>query len=257
MLTIYKTAFGFIGRNPAFSADIALMMLVISVAVEFLNISRGPGTVVWLFIVYLLLRAMMFDEVSLLKKVESPRRPVALGRFFLAGLLFLAGLIVLGLITLFAVFGDALADATNDDVTMLAALASISVVFAVLMSAFGTALPAAAAADRWGPAISLMRAGRTWWRILGGLLIGPGLYAVIGIAAMMAFDIYGPGILPYFGPDGTVDLLQLLIGFVINLGTLLHTLLTVTVLILAYQRVAPVEVQAAMGHFEQKSEVFA
>ncbi len=261
MLTIYKTAFSFVGRHPAFFLVLSVLMFTFTLVSERFLLSAmvglPAGLTAWSVIVYLLHRALMFDEVNLIGKTKSLQRPKALGRFLFVSCALMA-IIVLFTVALFVFVLDGVTHMQSDPLVGIGGfVVTFGIAYLTIMCCFGTSLPAAAAADRWGPHIALQRARATWWRMLLGLLIGPGLCFVVGVGTILAIEnnFGGTGFLG--GRMNVHDPAGLLVNYLIDLGSLFQSLLTVTVLKLAYERVAPIEVQTAMGILEDKAEVFA
>ncbi len=257
MFTIHKTAFAFVRQNPVFLATLALVILGAQLILAPFGIGASGVLVLWVYAFYVLFRAIMFDELAFWATARTQTRPSGLAGFLIAALLLLIGSITFGVFVFSMILGSILdgypgPQSAPGVAALLLFLGSFG-----LLSLFGTGLPAAAAADRWGPSISLQRAPRTLWPIFTGLVAGPSIFGAVAMGLVLTAES-GARIIGFnTSALGIFHPVQLLIAFVINLGTLLYLLLTAVALTRAYQRVAPIEVKAAMGILEDKAEVFA
>ncbi len=242
MVAIYRTAWQCVLRNLA----LYLLGAALFIAVDAYNLasdSRGAGSfVAWFAVVYGLHRAILLGE-DWRGGASRPNVPQqGLGAFLFVALM-LVGLALIAPVGLFLwvlsnveVPQDAFAG------LVLLLLLIFVVVYALVLAVFGTALPASAVRDRFGLRLTLSRGRRTGWGVLGGLIVGPGLFWVATAAGQIGLArLVGP--VPAFHEDGVgFNLAALAWKVPHELLTLFNATLTVAVLCRAYRKVAPPEV---------------
>ena len=204
--------------------------------------SLGVEFFAYTIFAYLLHRHFLFgDPVAAFGKVASAR-PSSQGRFILISLPMM--LVPMGIATLLLI-GPLQSAMTSDKGDLAARLLILFLpVYLLMLSVFGTMLPAAASAEPFGLGLTLRRARRSFWPIFGGLLIGPGLFGIASVLAMTALSSWlgiavdARDAAGQFSPVGAV----LAVGM--RLIALTNTTLAVVVLCGAYRRVAPPPVPA-------------
>lgn len=110
----------------------------------------------------------------------------------------------------------------------------------LLLVLFGTAMPAYVAGDRFGVGATLGRLRATALPIVGGLLIGPVLFTIVGIAVLGGVIAALPELPTDPWSAEPLQLVALLTEITGNLISLFATTLAVIVLCNAYRRTAPV-----------------
>ena len=229
MVKIYVDAWGYMRR---FWWGLLAVALILEVLPLFLKGSHiGGELAAGCLVAYGMHRFFLFGEgTAYWKKDPSARKPT-IGRFMGASLL-IAGLVLVA-IGILAV--RLVGEGTSEGAMFLVFLTTYAILPYVTLILFGTALPASAAGDRFGPGPSLRRAGKTAGPIAGGLLVGPGLF----------------GLMIFFGyllPIARLDIPESRTGtiFAISVGSRMIgfflTALTVAVLCRAYRKVAPAEI---------------
>ena len=83
MLITYRLAIQFFTQRFAFSASVILLLCFLELLAMYFEGGAGPQFVASAIVAYSLHRALMFDETSILKSIEEPLRPPAMGRFIL------------------------------------------------------------------------------------------------------------------------------------------------------------------------------
>lgn len=229
MAKIYRDAWSFMRH-------FWLMLLAVAIILEvlplFLKGSHFAGELTAGFVVaYAMHRFFLFGEGIGLLKGPPPARKPTIGRFLSASLLIsVVYLIVLGVLAMRLLDGG-----TSKGVLFLFALVTTAILYFVLLVIFGTALPAAAAGDAYGPVAALGRTGRTAGPIAGGLLVGPGFFGLLTFFGFFVstaqLDISDSQTTALF----CISVASRMIGFFV-------TALTVAVLCRAYRKVAPAEI---------------
>lgn len=242
---IYRTATNCIVRSPEFFVVMSLLIFVGGVAVEYFEVSSSALFVAWVIIAYHFHRGLMFGELDWARKPQDLARPAGMGWFafiFAGSFLLTVGLVI----------WSALAIAKNtplgsaDGTTVGLVLVMYCVASLVLLPVFGTAFPAAAAADRFGLTITLQRARTTWFKIFKDLIVGPGLYWAAYLGGLIWFQSNVLEIDRYHTTAGGWQFEQLMLGVVLSFLQVFPVLLTATVLCLAYKEVASTDVQEVM-----------
>jgi hypothetical protein len=116
-------------------------------------------------------------------------------------------------------------------------LAVAEAVYLVILSVFGTALPAAAMHEPGGFRLTLRRARRTFWMIFGGLILGPGLVTLLAIALLFAM-VVGWELLPALHVAPWAAPLAMLASGALRFIGLTSMTMAVVVLCRAYRHVA-------------------
>lgn len=219
------------------------LILTLSLLIEALPLVLGDsssttgGTVVaYAFYAYAIHRYLLLGELITTWRASKPVEPHRILRFIVVSFLFVAIVVAIGFagtVQLTTGFRD---DRFLALFTLVALLANL-----MLLSLFGTALPAAAVGDRTGLGATLGRTRATFLRIFGGLLLGPGLIGAIGLVALVLLEraLASAGMV-----SGTADfgigLLARVLGFV-------NTTFAVVVLCRAYRSVTPASPLPAPG----------
>ncbi len=166
-------------------------------------------------------------------------------KFFLLFLGF-TGLCVVVLVATFIAFG--LQRLSRDSAAGLMTLVALPAYF-LLLVLFGTAMPAYVAGDRFGIGATLGRIRATTLPVLGGLLIGPVLLAIVGFAGLVALiaTLGETGFQRAMAALQEWPLLPVnwLIQVLLTLASLFATTLAVVVLCNAYRKTAPDRLLAA------------
>lgn len=246
MFTTYRLAFRFLKNGFALFAVSVGVIWAGGLAIEGLGTSQSVLFVAYVLIAYAFHRALLFHEISSIKAPQDPVRPIAMGRFFWVSTLMTTAMIAVGVLA-----AVVMATTGNANVMRESALGIgiIAMVFAnvVLLTVFGTALPAAASADRYGFGITLRRARCTWAKILFGMIAGPGTFWLIYLFALLWLTRNVMPVAPAFGPDTGFDIGQALLSLALTCCTTFATLLTVIVLCRAYKDVASDDVRAVIS----------
>jgi len=241
VLQVYRTTFQFVRSHPATILVWMAVIFVVRFVVDVADAGSAGATIMWFVIAYYLHRSLMLNENNLIKPPKEFLRPQAIGRFIcVSGGLFIC-MIVLALIAAFT-----LSQANDAASIIVLMLLSYAVLAIILLPIFGTMLPAAAAADAFGFGITLRRAKSTWYKILGGLLIGPGLFWAIYTGGLLWFTTNVIAIEPYYTATSGLQPGQIIIGLALAFLQLIGSLLTVVVLCLAYRDVASQEVKLVL-----------
>lgn len=209
--------------------------------IELTDASIGISTIAWILISFNLHRGLMFGETNLKSKTEQPKRPLWIVRYILV-----AGSLPMVCLVLAAGIGLYFVQAIEPDAFVVLMLIVMFFSLIILLSIFGTMLPAIAAADQFGFGITFKRAKSTWYKILGGLFIGPMLFSALYYAGIFWLATSVVPIEPYYTKATGLQLEQVLIGIVASCFQLFGFTLSVVVLTLAYRNVASEFVKAEM-----------
>lgn len=167
----------------------------------------GSGTqlIMLVFLGYSLFRAALFETSPLsisARSGESALPPEAIGKFLLVALLF--GALTLGPSIIVAIMATG-----NEERELSHVLLWTFAIFLplswVLLSTFGTLLPAAAAGEPFSPLTALQAASKTWPHVALQLLLLPGLCgSALALSHLWALVTLESWSLPhpiYFGAD--------------------------------------------------------
>lgn len=234
MIGTYRTAWRLAWRNRSAFMLFAVVFAVFDLFIA-LSDTTGAGVLVaYLGIVLLMHRAVLLDEPLPIWS-GGPRGAEFVGpfsRFVGVAILFLALASAAGVATVLA-----LRPRLGQDAAGLAYLAFYLAYFVVL-SLWGTALPAAALGERRVLRAAWRRARSTGWRVAGGLMAGPTLFTVLvagaGLASGRALGLGGE-----VAPEVRVWWLAVALDVPFQLIGLFVSALAVAVLCRAYARTAP------------------
>jgi hypothetical protein len=244
MQEIYRTAFGFIHARPAFFLALAAILFAVEIYSLFAATGRLMLIVGQVFAAYGLHRALMFDE-SRFRAPQKPLRPMGLGGFALTS--FGIGLLIvaLSMLAILGLTGGAIHSLSEARLaTSVIALAGLMAL--AVLTGFGMALPAAAAADPGAIPLAWQR-GRKVWKSLGfGLVVGPGLFFLAQMALLSVLISMGLPTGPMYTAESGINLPAAMVSAVLTVLGLVITLLAVVVLCLNYRKLAPAEVRDAM-----------
>lgn len=228
MRSIYRTAWAFVAKHW----KVLLLAAVLLEALPFLfqtASSSGDAGVLFLIAYYMHRFVLFGEDVSGWGfKRSTPSRKHTIWRFMLASLT-----MAICLILVVGGVGVRLSGQGVEKDVLFGFLLIVGFVAQyVLLVIFGTALPAAAAGDRFGPITTLGRVPRTALSIAGGLLAGPVLCAI----PLLAVQIFVATQISRLdgGPFGEVAA-----GTMMRMGGFFLTALAVAVLCRAYRKVAP------------------
>ncbi|WP_342078511.1 hypothetical protein [Yoonia sp. SS1-5] len=258
MFSIYATAWSFAKANLAVLVVYGALLQALDMFVESTGSSATYTLAPWVIIFYALHRAFLFGETQLLRKEKSPKRPHAMGRFFLA-----SGAMIVPAAAMLVAIAMGILDLgwfpSDPNVMVISIMGLILGAFVLTLLFFGTALPAAASADQWGPPTSLSRGIKTWKYVLGGLLVGQVLFTACLVLIIFGLASFGLQIGSGLTGTGGINFVDAALGLVFSTAIVFGNVLTVVVLCRAYERVAPPEIQALLEHREGKfdASVFA
>lgn len=244
MIGLYRTAWRAVTQNMPLYLVAAAGLVgteVFAVATD----AGGAGTLVaWFIVLYSFHRLLLLGENGRAKpSSQGPKQ--AMGRFLLVALLLAAIPFAVATGMLLRLWQGGLADGAGGVALVLAVLTCL-IVYLAMLTLFGTALPAAAVRDRFGLGLTLSRARRTALGILGGMIIGPGLFGTLTLAALLlAAAALGPPPATY-SPDAGLSPSGLLLGMAIQVLALFNATLSVAVLCRAYRKVVPPEIAALL-----------
>ena len=241
MFKIYRTAFQFTASNPKIFITLAIFIFAVRVFIQLTGANVSSSVIAWVVISYILHRSLMFDETNLMSKPQHPKRPQWMGRYIAVASGFPFVCFILA-----ASIGLYLIPASEPRALIALIIIVMILSLIILLSIFGTMLPAIAAADRFGFGVTLKRAKSTWYKILGGLLIGPVLFSALYYAGIFWLVTNVVPIEPYYTKATGVQLEQVLIGMITTCFQLFNFILSIVVLTLAYRDVAPESVKAEM-----------
>lgn len=236
MKEIYRTAWESVRANWIGLAGLvalinALPLLHLSEPADFIS-----GIFPYLLIAYGLHRYVLFGEPF--RVIGKPRAgyPASTWRwFFLVSLLVFGAMVVLSAGMVFVLSGsfERAQHLTQNQLLMILLIAPV---YLGLLSIFGTALPAAAAGDRFGLGVTLSRARRTGWGMCWRLCAGPGLFWVIGFAALFVLMFV---ILSQFGIETTkTPAFTFAAAILMQLISIFATALAVAIQCRAYRQTA-------------------
>jgi hypothetical protein len=192
------------------------------------------GTVVLILFAYWVHRYFLFEEKPMLVGAHKDGPPQRIGRFIVLSFLIIFLAVAAGIgVTVF--LGIGLLHPSGRPVALLFML----IANLLLLSLFGTALPAAAAGDRFGFGVTLARGRRTFGQVFGGLLYGSGLvgaisYVAVAVAAVMI-------------PENAPVAATLALNAAASVAGMVSSLLAVAVLCRAY-RSLPADGPAAVPY---------
>jgi hypothetical protein len=229
----YGLAWAFFSRHWVLLVLFAVLMEAVPLVVQSVGSTADVGVLT--LIAYYMHRFMLFGEEVGTWKVRSagPPRKQAVGWFFLSSVTMLLFWIGAAGVLIFRLQAHGADNATN----IIAAFILALPIYYLLLVIFGTALPAAAAGDRFGPVTTLRRAWRTALPIAGGLLGGPVLF---GALALTLFVVIAARL--DVGDSSTIA--GFASGVVSRMTGFFTTALAVAVLCQGYLKVAPPEIIA-------------
>ena len=192
----------------------------------------GVEIVITTLFAYYVCRFFLFGE-SFSTKKENKAEPDHIGMFLLVSAVL--G-VVLMLVTMLCALTILPSTFSGDT---LPALGAGLIIYALLLSAFGTMLPAAAAGQDAGPATAWTRGRKTFFSTLLCLVTGPGVVLIVTVTVSLVLTfVFALPTDTISGSDGP-SAIGFAVGSGLNAMGLLITLATVTVLSLAYKRTAP------------------
>lgn len=212
-----------------------LFILLLSLVIEGLPFLLGDsdsmtgGTIVgYAVYAYYMHRFLLLDEALSTWRAAKPTRPHRIGRFILVTGLLFAVVVAIGFYGTFRVTEGLRDDRFLGVFLLITILANL-----VVLSLFGTVLPAAAVGDGIGLSATLGRTRATFLRIFGGLIGGPGVVGAVGFATILFLG----NALSGGGPiSGTVEFG---IGLLARALSFVNTTFAVVVLCRAYLSVLP------------------
>ncbi|KQB97233.1 hypothetical protein AL073_09290 [Loktanella sp. 1ANDIMAR09] len=248
MLTTYKIAIRFLREHFAMFLSLAVLLWIAEIFISYAETSGSVVFVMWAIAAYYLHRATMFDEASVWKAPKNPVRPAAIGRFIMLSFLISVILVAGVIIVIFAQGFDEFVEKANagTNASLIGILAIAIALNVLLLVLFGTALPAAAAADKFGLLTTLRRSRQTWQKTLSYLIFGPGLFWAIYVPLLLILNAQFHVLGAYFDLQGNLDVVQTAVGLPLKLMELFGTLLGVIALSRAYAHVASDDVKAVM-----------
>lgn len=240
----YRYTWRFIRLAPGFVLGMALFLLGISIFAEYFDKGLSITFVPYVFVLFLMLRAMMFGETRMQHCGISLARPQRLGRFYLTGFILFAILLALTL-ALFLALEIATGFLSTSETRTGPLLLTLLVGSCLVAALFGTMLPAAAAADDTELAQRVVNAIKSGPRVFAGMLFGPclcllALFVLLGLAG--AVD----GASIYLDAGGVIDPVKILFAVPLALLRISIGFLGCAVLIVAYRSRAPEEITEVM-----------
>lgn len=185
---------------------------------------------------YMLHRHFLFgDTLKAFGKIESTR-PSARGRFFLISLPMLV--VPIGL-AVFLVLGPLHVSSRDVNLLTMILLVVILPLYLLMLSVFGTMLPAAASAEPFGLGLTLSRARRSFWRIFGGLLVGPALFGSAAFIVIILLSVRLGLPLDPRDAQGAFSPVGAAASVLLQMVAMINTTLAVVVLCNAYRRLMP------------------
>lgn len=235
MFSFYRSA----GR--AFAAGLP-MFLALAVLMEAFGLSTSDGRrdsgatfVAGALVAYLLHRHLLLGERAWGASKGTQQRPAGMGRFMLVS----AALLGVPIVTAFPLVFHLAKQGVPENTIVVAYVFAVMVLYLVMLSLFGTMLPASAVREPFGLGLTLARARRTFLPIFVGLVVGPGLFSVLLLAVATWLHASFGFPLDAYERTGAFDALGFAGGALMRLGGLLSTTLAVAVLCNAYRRVVP------------------
>jgi hypothetical protein len=228
MIDLYSTAWRSLKAG-------GLMILVLSVLLEALplffanaNGATGGTVVAYAIYAYSIHRYLLLAEPISTLRAQKTAVPHRMGSFILISGGFI--LFVLGASFILALN---ITSGTGDPRFLATFLVLAIIVNLVILSLFGTILPAAAIGDAIGPGLTWARIRATGWKVFGGLLVGPGLVGACGIALTVGLEqaLDARGV--------TSGAVAFLLGVVARAVGLVNTTFAVVVICHAYRSVVP------------------
>ncbi len=248
MLRQYKLTWWLITQAPGFFLGIAVFMTGLKLLDALIDLSIGATLPAYTIVFFFIHRAVLFGETRLLGANKNPVRPLKLGRFLLVG----GGLVILTIAATLAAFfayDSTTAFQSTSETRMGSLMLTFSICGFVVLALFGTTLPSAAAADPSDFWTRLTRPLQSTPRLLGGLIVGPGLFFTIFVLGFAVLDSQLDINMIMYDPATGFDFVGIANGFLFTAISIIGGFLTVALLCDAYQRVAPDEVLAVMHDF--------
>lgn len=233
---MYRLAYQTLKKNIALYA----FFIVLIVTVErFVDINSGLRFVLGAFIALFTHRMILLDENYGIGGLIKPNRPTyekppILGFFLVSGLWLVVLLLLMAAVFYVLFIQIYPVDMENQDRligALIISLAPAIFVYGLLLSLFGTMLPAAAIGANKSLSAALQRGKASFWITFGRLAFGGFSVSVVGTALVFGIMFY----LDNAGLDvdsAAVDIPLSILAYSINFGSIL---LAVTALSMAYQ----------------------
>ena len=230
MREIYLAAWDFVSWHWLTLACCAVLLEMLPLLLPSGNhAASSGGAVVATMVGYAMHRYFLFGESwAAWRTTGAGGRKSAARRFAVAlAIMFVSVVGIVGVVCVKMASGGV----GKDQMFGVAVVVGLPVYF-LLLVIFGTALPAAAAGDRFGPWITLRRAGRTAPGIAGGLLAGPVLFSILIVVVSVFLGQRA-------GTMGGGIIAATSLAVCIRMLGFFTTALAVAVLCRAYLKVAP------------------
>jgi hypothetical protein len=239
VFNIYRQAFELVRQGwIAFIAFAALL-----VALPLIMPSKSGGTgglfVGFALFAYMLHRNLLFgDPIDGFAKAKSAHPPTTWRFVWVSAVMVIVPFAIAGFT--FYKLGFGAAGMPKERFVFVLSLIGLPIYW-LFLATFGTALPAAAAGDAFGPRAALRRTRKTFLPILLGLLIGPVLFSVISFAAQLTL-IAWTDLPPDIDESGVIHPVGVGFAIVQQVMGFFATALAIVVLCQAYRRVVPADI---------------
>ena len=234
MLSLYQDAWQSVRANWLLYST----MVILLEAVEMLDLSSAGMLVVHWIVLYQLHRFFLFGEISN-GQWFPPGARKNVGWFLLASFLLTATIFSVPALALWALLP---AGTLTPDGRIGAFVVYLVLVFMFALpttALFGTALPAAAAGDRFGPAVTLRRSRGTGWSVVWGLIVGPVLFSALTIGTYIALAASSPILSESWSDTDGIQPVALVVNLALRMIGLVNSTLGVAVLCRAYRKAVP------------------
>jgi len=240
----YRMTWHFLRAAPLYVLVMALILLGISVVSDYFDTGLSITFVPYLCIFFAMLRAMTFGETTMLGRPAHPVRPQSLGWFLNTGTVLFGILIVFALL-LFLIIDGATGFQSTAETRTGPLFLTLLVSSCCVAAAFGTMLPAKAAADDTDFATRVLNAVKSGPAVFVGMLFGPCLCMIALLIAVGLLGVAEDG-LPYQDASGAIDPIAILFAIPFAVLRISVGFLSCAVLIRAYRTRAPKEITDVM-----------